>query len=95
MLILLLFLLRKIVIEDFNLGGLVRELAPDDQTAGAAGFDDAPLVADPNDTARQILLAQGLARDDFRSVVLGVELASGDVACQPEGRFRRCLGACL
>ena len=38
--------------------GLVGNLAPEDQAAGAVRFDDSPLGADADDAARQLLTAQ-------------------------------------
>src|SRR3712207_4404357 len=73
------------MIEDLNSCGLIRDLAPDCQAAGTAGFDDAPLPADSHHTARQVLLAESLARGDFRHVTPRVELPGGDVAGETEG----------
>src|SRR2546423_213373 len=84
-----------VTIKHLHLRGVVRDLAPENQAARAARLDDAPLSADPHDTARQVLLAQSLARGDFRRVMPGIELAIGDVAGKAEGWFGRCLGHLL
>src|SRR5688572_10172855 len=80
-------ILRPIVAEDLDLGGLIRDFAPDDETIGAVGFDDAPLLADSHHFARQpMVLAKSRVGADFRHIAPWVELASRDVAREAELR---------
>src|SRR3954468_20896200 len=58
---------RPIVLEDLDLGGFIRDFAPEDETVGAVGFDHAPLLADAHHFARQgMILAQSRVGADFR-----------------------------
>src|SRR5437764_3888213 len=47
----------RIVIEHLNRRSFVRNSAPDNQAAARARFHDAPLLADADGAARQVLLA--------------------------------------
>src|SRR4029450_4901089 len=65
----------NIPIEHFNLRALVGDFAPEDQAGWTARFDDAPLLADANHAAGQVLRAERFAGGKFRDVLPFAELA--------------------
>src|SRR5262245_33629484 len=93
---------RAVEIEQVELRRVVGDFAPDHELVGLAGFDNAPLLADTDDRTRQCILcrhalinrvniamaAQVGARGDFRHVAELVEVATGDLAGQPEFAVR-------
>src|SRR5436305_13502990 len=80
---------RRIIFQQFLLRSVVGEFTPDDKPARRAGFYDAPLLAEPNHAARQILLANASADEKLRRIMHRVERTARNFGGQTKGRFGR------
>src|SRR5437868_1170610 len=65
----------RIMIEHLNRRSFVRNSAPDNQAAARARFHDAPLLADADGAARQVLLVEIFANAEFGDIAPSIETA--------------------